>query len=62
MLEKSAIIEIFIQLLPLLVFVICGFIKDFLPTSYIILQIHYAKSFKWGILHIRTLIIYQDIP
>jgi hypothetical protein len=44
--EKSAIIEIIIQLLSWLVFVICGFIKDFLPNSYFILQIYHAKSFK----------------
>ena len=30
----------------MLVFVICGFIKDFLPTSYFILQIYDAKSYK----------------
>ena len=30
----------------MLVFVICGFIKDFLPNSYFILQICHVKSFK----------------
>ena len=30
----------------MLVFVICGFIKNFLPNSYFILQIYHAKSFK----------------
>ena len=39
MFEKSAIIEIIIKLLSWLVFVICGFVKDFLPNSYFILQI-----------------------
>ena len=52
MLEKSAIIEIIIQLLSWLVFVICGFIKNFLPNSYFILQIYHAKS----LLHLYTLI------
>ena len=28
-----------------LVFVICGFIKNFLPNSYLILQIYHVKSF-----------------
>ena len=59
MLEKSAIIEIIIQLLSWLVFVICGFIKDFLPNSYFILQIYHAKSqkaLKWGMLRLCTLI------
>ena len=46
MLEKSAIIEIIIQLLSWLVFVICGFIKDFLANFYFILLIYHAKSFK----------------
>ena len=30
----------------LLVFVICGFIKNFLPNSYYILQMYHGKSFK----------------
>ena len=34
------------RLLPWLVYVIWGFIKNFLPNSYFILQIHRAKSFK----------------
>ena len=46
MLEKSAIIEIIIHLLSWLVFVICGFIKDFIPNSYFIFQIYQAKSFE----------------
>ena len=29
-----------------LVFVICGFIKNFLPKSYFILQIYHVKSFE----------------
>ena len=37
----------------LLVFVICGFIKNCLPTSYFILQIYHAKSFKMR--HVTTL-------
>ena len=44
--QKIDKIEIIIQLLSLLVFVICGFVKDFLPHSYFILQIYHAKSFK----------------
>ena len=39
-------IEIIIQLLSWLFFVICGFIKNFLPNSYFILQIYHAKNFK----------------
>ena len=30
----------------MLVFVICGFIKNVLPNSYFILQIYHIKSFK----------------
>ena len=33
-------------LLSWLVFVICGFIKNFIPNSYFILEIYHAKSFK----------------
>ena len=40
------IIEIIIPLISWLDFVICGFIKNFLPNSYFILQIYHAKSFK----------------
>ena len=43
---KIDIIEIIIPLLSRLVFVIFGFIKNLLPNSYFILQIHQAKSFK----------------
>ena len=32
--------------LELLVFVICGFIKNVLPNAYLILQIYHVKSFK----------------
>ena len=35
-----------LRLLFWLFFVICGFIKNFLPNSYLILQIYHAKSFK----------------
>ena len=45
-------IEIIIRLLSWLVFVICGFIKNFLPNSYFIFQIYHVKSFKWGMLPI----------
>jgi hypothetical protein len=37
----------------MLVFVICGFIKNFLPNSYFILQIHHVKSFK--MMHVMSL-------
>ena len=30
----------------MLVFVICGFIKNFLTNSYLILEIYHSKSFK----------------
>ena len=30
----------------MLIFVICGFIKNFFPNSYFILQIYHAKSFE----------------
>jgi len=46
MLWKINIIEIIIPLISWLDFVICGFIKNFLPNSYFILQIYHAKSFK----------------
>ena len=35
----------------MLVFVICGFIKNFLTNSYFILHIHHVKSFKMR--HVR---------
>ena len=37
----------------MLVFVICGFIKNFLPNSYFILQIYHVKSFK--VMHVTSL-------
>ena len=37
----------------MLVFVICGFIKNFLPNSYFILQIYHVKSFK--MMHVTSL-------
>ena len=37
----------------MLVFVICGFIKNFLTNSYFILHIHHVKSFKMK--HVRPL-------
>ena len=40
------IIEIIIPLISWLDFVICGFIKNFLPNPYFILQIYHAKSLK----------------
>ena len=43
---KINMIEIIVPLISWLDFVICGFIKNFLPNSYLILQIHHAKSFK----------------
>ena len=42
-------------------FVICGFITNFLPNSYFILQIYHAKTLKWGMLHLCTLIFQFDI-
>ena len=45
----------------MLVFVICGFIKNFLQNSYFILQVYHAKSFKWGMLHLCTLTFKKDI-
>ena len=40
----------------MLVFVICGFIKIFLPNSYFILHVHHVKALKWGMLGLCTLI------
>ena len=37
----------------MLVFVICGFIKNFLPNYYFILHVHHVKSFKMR--HVRSL-------
>ena len=37
----------------MLVFVICGFIKNVLPNSYFILQIYHVKSFK--MMHVLSL-------
>ena len=37
----------------ILVFVICGFIKNFLPNYYFILHVHHVKSFKMR--HVRSL-------
>ena len=61
MLEKSALIEIIIQLLSLLVFVICDFIKDFyhILTSYC--KFTMTKALKWGIVCLCILIFQQDI-
>ena len=44
--QKIDIIEIIIQLLSWQVFVICGFIKNFIPNPYFIFQIFHEKSFK----------------
>ena len=51
--KKINRIEIIIHLLSWLIFVICGFIKNFLPNSYFIFQIYHAKSFKKG--HVTSL-------
>ena len=55
MLEKSAIIEIIIQLLSWLVFVICGFIKDFYEM--LISYFKFIMPKTWGMLHLCTLIL-----